>query len=176
MANFGIIIKIQGKIAIVVSEAGLFEMIKYRQGMFVGQKVVYTDKDIISKNKKHRYFISAIARIAAVFILLMSFFKFFYSDEIYAYIALDINPSLELMVNEDTIVIDAIAFNEEGKMVLDGIKYKGGPLEKVVYNIIKNSEEKGFIKGQEKEIILISTAFENNKRQAVKKNYLMISL
>jgi len=36
MANFGIIIKIQGKIAIVVSEAGLFEMIKYRQGMFVG--------------------------------------------------------------------------------------------------------------------------------------------
>src|SRR5690606_37155955 len=110
MTNFGIIVKIQGKNVIVVSEAGLFEMIKYREGMFVGQKIFYSGKDIISKKQKYKYFIPAIASIAAIFILLMSYFKFFYTDKIYAYIAVDINPSIELMVNEDSIVIDAVAF------------------------------------------------------------------
>ncbi|HHX18137.1 MAG TPA: anti-sigma factor domain-containing protein, partial [Clostridium sp.] len=169
MANLGIIVKIQEKSAIVVSEAGLFEMIKYREGMFVGQKVFYSEKDIISKKQKHKYFIPAIASVAAIFILLMSYFRFFYSDEIYAYIAVDINPSLELMINEDSIVIDAVAFNEDGEMILNNIKYKGRLLERVVYNIIKNSEEQGFIlKSQEKEIVLISTAFED-KKQPVEK-------
>ena len=170
MTNFGIIVKIQGKNVIVVSEAGLFEMIKYREGMFVGQKIFYSGKDIISKKQKqkYKYFIPAIASIAAIFILLMSYFKFFYTDKIYAYIDVDINPSIELMVNEDSIVIDAVAFNEDGEVVLSGIKHKGGLLEKVVYDVIKSSEKHGFIKREEKEIVLISTAFENIKQPVEK--------
>ena len=76
----------------------------------------------------------------------MSYFKFFYTDKIYAYIAVDINPSIELMVNEDSIVIDAVAFNEDGEVVLSGIKHKGGLLEKVVYDVIKSSKNTDLLK------------------------------
>ena len=43
MTNFGIIVKIQGKNVIVVSEAGLFEMIKYRENV-CGQKIFTVEK------------------------------------------------------------------------------------------------------------------------------------
>ena len=169
MNNLGIVVKIQGEKAIVVSEAGIFERVQHREGMFVGQKILYGDKDIIDKKKKYKYFIPAIASIASVFILLMSYFKFFYNDPIYAYIAVDINPSLELMINKDNTVIDVTALNEDGEIVLSNVKYKGELLEKVVYKIIKNSEEQGIIvKSEKKEIVLISTAFADKKQPAEK--------
>ncbi|MDQ2085857.1 cellulose binding domain-containing protein [Herbivorax sp. ANBcel31] len=165
MNSLGIVVKVQGKSAIVVSEAGLFEMIKYREGMFVGQKVFYSEKDMISKREKYKYLIPVIAGIASIFILMMSYFRFFHTDDVYAYIALDINPSLELIINENSTVIDVVALNEDAEIVINDINYKGTLLEKVVYDIIRNSKDQGFIvKSDKREIVLISTAFDNTEQ------------
>lgn len=54
---------------------------------------------------------------AAVAILLFSifFFPYYQSNQVYAYMSIDINPSLELAVNQDFEVLDIIPYNNDGK-------------------------------------------------------------
>ena len=52
-----------------------------------------------------------------------------------SYICLDVNPSFELCLNHENLVINAIAYNDDGKELMDKIDYKNKHYEDVINDI-----------------------------------------
>jgi hypothetical protein len=176
MDNMGIVIKFKGKNAVVITEDGTFEVIKKREGMFTGQKILYRQGDVVSTNMLPvKYYYPAIASIAAVLILMFSFYRFFLMEGVYAYIDVDINPSIELSVDKNGNVKSLMPMNEEAKIVVNDIQYKDLCLDDVLLNIIDESIDYGFIDEKSSEnLILVSAAItgKGNKKDAKNEEHL----
>lgn len=71
-----------------------------------------------------------------------------------SYVTLDINPSIELIVSDEDIVIYANALNEDGEILLAELDLIGLELEAAIDLIIATSIELGFIDFTEEEVIV----------------------
>ncbi|HPD00750.1 MAG TPA: cellulose binding domain-containing protein [Acetivibrio sp.] len=156
----------KGKKSIIVTETGLFEEINTREGMFIGQKIIYSQQDIIQNRRIDiNYIYPVIASIAAVFVLLFSYFKLFYSDAPFAYVDIDINPSIEFEVDNKGIILREQPLNQEAIEIMNGVTYEDKHLEDAIIDLIKKSKEYGYLKEDEgKDIILISAAIDIRKK------------
>jgi hypothetical protein len=148
-----------------VTETGLFEEINTREGMFIGQKIIYSQQDIMQKRRIDiNYIYPVIASIAAVFVLLFSYFNLFYSDAPFAYVDIDINPSIAFSVDNKGIILSEQPLNQEAIKLMTGVKYEDKHLEDAIIDLIKKSKEYGYLKeDEEKDIVLISAAIDNRK-------------
>lgn len=81
-------------------------------------------------------------------------------------ITLDINPSIQLMLNQKNHIIDVIALNEDAKTVISGNKFKGKPLDETVEQLMDSLVEKNYL-NQEKKTILVSIVNRNNEKADV---------
>lgn len=71
-----------------------------------------------------------------------------------AYVALDINPSIELFVNKDAKVIKTRALNEQAEAILSSGGVEGTDIYRAVDLIVKDAYAKGYIKAEDKNLIL----------------------
>ncbi len=85
--------------------------------------------------------------------------RYFSVDSI---IELDVNPSIELKVNKDEKVIDAIALNDEAKKVLDGMDLEKVDLDVAVNAIIGSMTKNGYLT-VDKNSILVSVKNKDSK-------------
>lgn len=165
MDSIGVVIRIKGKKSIVVCETGTFEVIKTRDGMFVGQKVLYSQEDIVAMRESTvRYLYPVIAGIAAVLVLMLSYFNFLSQDDAFAYIDVDINPSVEFVVDREGIILKAVPLNEDARNIMGQLTYKDMLLKDVILDLITISKDYGYIKkDQKKDIVLISAAIKDGE-------------
>ncbi len=75
-----------------------------------------------------------------------------------AYVAIDINPSIELTVSNRDNVMDAHAYNQDGQRILDRVQWKGSKVKRVVAAITEEAVGLGFIKKNSDNKVLISVA------------------
>lgn len=162
MNNYGIVYDIRNDKAVVLTQNRSFVMIQKREDMCLGQKIAFDDKDICTLKNNHYKYVSIGAGIAAVCVLLFVFFRMIPANtDIYAYIAVDINPSMEFCINRDYKVLKAVAFNDDAAKLINDIDLTLRPIEDVVMEIIKGSKNYGYIGVEEKTDILISAALKN---------------
>lgn len=90
-----------------------------------------TMQNILSKKKKSKSRILQYA-IPACLIVIISGIFLFYPDqnniiveEQYSYIAIDINPSFELVLNNKDEVMDIKSYNEDAEVILQGLTIQG---------------------------------------------------
>ena len=62
-----------------------------------------------------------------------------YNTEV-SYICLDVNPSIELCLNHQDKVINAIAYNRDGEKLLNVIEHKNKHYEDVIGEILHHDE------------------------------------
>lgn len=65
--------------------------------------------------------------------------------EKYSYIAVDINPSFELVLNEKNIVMDINVFNEDADVLLSGLEIKGNTYEEAMSQIIACLQQENYL-------------------------------
>ncbi len=103
--------------------------------------------------KKWRY---ALASSVVAILLLSLFIPFSQSDEVYAYMSIDINPSFEVGLDEELRVISLEALNEEAKKLLESIpNWKNNTLDSIADKIILKSRDNGYL--EEGKQVLITT-------------------
>jgi len=69
---------------------------------------------------------TALAGIAAVMILFTGIRTVMnIQNEVFAVVGLDVNPGIELKVNQKERIVSAKAINDEGREILDGMDLKG---------------------------------------------------
>lgn len=95
--------------------------------------------------KKNTKKIVAVA--AALVVVLGGFGLYEYWDEnrVASIVQLDVNPSIELQVDDDAEVIRAVALNKDAEKVLEGMKLKGADADTAVNAIIGALLKHGYV-------------------------------
>lgn len=120
MMNKGIIMEIKKDYAIALNDNGIMEKILYKKDMKVGQKIFYFEEDIIKSTNKvniNHSFLKSFGSIAAIFLLVFTFFQGITYENAYAVVSLDINPSIQIEVSSKMNIISIEGINDDGKNI-----------------------------------------------------------
>ncbi|MEW4309689.1 anti-sigma-I factor RsgI family protein [Rossellomorea marisflavi] len=89
----------------------------------------------------------------------------------YAYVSLDINPSLELTLDEEKQVLDIVSYNEEGDEILSSLqKWRNAEAEKVTAKIFDLCEEMGYF--TDTDHIYMTSSFPEEKDGKAKESFI----
>lgn len=90
------------------------------------------------------------------------------TSRVYAYIALDINPSIEFSIDRNSNVISLIPLNSDAKKVAKHADVKGKHISEAVLYILSDLKDTGYINPETPNIVLLSasSAVEPGKSEA----------
>ncbi|GAE90075.1 anti-sigma-I factor RsgI family protein [Acetivibrio straminisolvens] len=148
--------------------------LKKSEGMFLGQKVFFSHNDILTvKRRKINFYKPAIAGVAALLMLIFSYFKFFNSSETLLFIDVDINPSIEFAVDGKSVVKDVHPINKEADALTQNLDLENIPLTEALIKYIDKAIEDGYLNDRKENsnYLLVSAAL-NSKSSEFKKNRL----
>lgn len=162
----GIIVDVSDRFLTLLTEEGEFLRSKrYEAHYEIGQELdFYPLEEKKRLAAEHFKFIKAKPIIASV--LLFVFFVSFVllpvneEDNIYAYMSIDINPSIEIGVNEKYQVIDMISYNKDGESIVANIPdWKKKDFDSVIFEIINQLKIQGFV--EHNKDVLIGTVIKD---------------
>lgn len=162
MITMGTVMEIEKKKALVFTMDGSVVYIKPRLGLFVGQQVAFTRKELAPVRNKMLTALpfAAVAAVLVVALVAASFLNGGLlpvqgTQQCAAYIALDINPSVQFKIDEDGRVISAAALNEDGRTLLASLELAGKAVDDAVDATIARAKALGYIQ-DEKSVVLVA--------------------
>ncbi len=103
----------------------------------------------MTENQKSKRRIKAIIGIAACLVLLLGgFIGYRVYDINYAVastVSLDVNPSIEIKVNQKERILDVTPLNEDGKKVIGNMDFKGSSIDVTVNALIGSMLKNGYL-------------------------------
>lgn len=110
--------------------------------------VAYLQEERVRRDKKRNRIrplrlVGALAAMLGLVVGLLGY-RVFYSEAV-AYVSIDVNPSLELMLNRMDKVIAAAAYNSDGKALLQQVNVNDQQCEKAVSILLAEMEKQGYI-------------------------------
>ena len=121
----------------------------------------------IFKSKGVRYVFSSVFVIALLTILFLNSDT---DNQVYAStVTMDLNPQIEILLDEDDIVIEVNVLNDDGDVVIDrNIEYRGKTLDEVLEYIVKRlSEENYLIEGEENYMMIYVDGINEQVKERV---------
>ncbi|MFE1243388.1 anti-sigma factor domain-containing protein [Fictibacillus sp. NPDC058756] len=172
--NKAIIVEVNSRHLIVLAEGGEFKKIKNTNPAYtVGQEISIP----VLKEKKDSIFSVFInwktgtAAALAIFLLFFQVLSPMSGEGAYAYVGMNMDPSLELKINEDMQVLEIFSFNEQGDTVLEHMgEWKEKEIGYVTNLIFEACEDLGYLKTKE-EVLITTTLSEDipeNKEKEMK--------
>lgn len=160
---------------IVMQKDGAFQKALPIKDADIGAEVFFQPKEtkmsslfylFSSKNKIVP--VRLIAMTCMLFVLIMPFYFIMNSNETYAYVNIDINPSVELEVNEQLKVQSINPLNGDAEILINKLsEYKGKELEHVIDNIMNTSEKAGLLKNGKNMLVGVSYILDSHKISVV---------
>jgi len=162
----GIIMETRGNKAVVLTPEGEFRKVPVSGKEYqIGQEIEFRFNRTASFYKW-----GAIAAVLALVILIPFIFNFIQiGDRAYAYVQMDINPSVEFTINKYSKIIDTRGLNSEGQEMLEGSKLKGKDLEYGIQYFTVKSYEMGYVNAENESHILITTVMESENNKSIEK-------
>ena len=151
--------------AIMLNDDGSMDKIVIKPGMAVGQKIFYFDEDIVkvsssSQGKfKYNVFMKSFGSIAALFLIAFTFFYNMNINRTCAVVSLDINPSIQIEVDNNAKIIKVEGMNDDGKSI-DFTGIKGCNINDGIKAIKDILVEKEYLKNNKD--VLVGVAFVKN--------------
>ena len=165
--------------AIMLNDDGSMDKIVIKPGMAVGQKIFYFDEDIIkvsssSQGKfKYNVFMKSFGSIAALFLIAFTFFYNMNINRTCAIVSLDINPSIQIEVDNNAKIIKVEGMNDDGKSI-DFTGIKGCNINEGIKTIKDILVEKEYLKNNKDVLVGVAfvkdgdkAAYEENIKEAV---------
>lgn len=164
----GIILEQHRKYTILITKDGAFEKGKVRiKDAKIGEEVIFepirSKKFFFLTKKSRRHLPARILTIACIVLVCFLPFFVFPNDKTYAYVTIDINPSIELEVDENYTVRNIRAMNDDANEIMGEVTdYLNENLELVIQMIMNTSEENGLINDEKN--ILVGISYINDKK------------
>ncbi len=153
----GVILSGNSKYIILLTPEGEFVKIPARDRIYRPGTEIEAELPSAGKIKK-------FALVAGIFFLLSigMFFNLFDSSmRAEAYLALDINPSILLSLDDNATVIKAEALNDEGEEILKNIELKKQNALEAIKLILQKARENNFLTTENNEIFISLAAPDN---------------
>lgn len=87
-----------------------------------------------------------------------------YFSESLKYITIDINPSVQLSLNEGDEVVEVLALNEDADIILSDIEIEGLGINEAVDLIIDSATESGYIDELSEDNVVTVTGYDLNEK------------
>lgn len=161
----GVVLKKKRKSYIVVTPNGEFLRTKTKENYQIGEEINFEQEDEIPSFNfffKPQFMKLAVAMVMLFAVILpLHLLK---SEDAYAYVTVDINPSVEMKINKQYEVVGIKGLNNDGKTLVREIKHwKKRDFNEVTKQVIKKAEEEGKL-GKKREV-LMSIAYKNEKEE-----------
>ncbi|MES9738940.1 anti-sigma factor domain-containing protein [Peribacillus frigoritolerans] len=164
----GVILSVNKRFVTLLTPEGEFLKTKRQEREYeVGEEITFTPakqnftlafSNIHSSFKK-----TAVLSIASTFLILFSILPSYFSGPVSAYMTIDVNPSIELELDDDLEVLKLTGLNEDGKLVIGQLKdWKGKDIKAVTNRIVETTKQLGYLKGN-KQIVVSTTLMKKNK-------------
>lgn len=127
----------------------------------VGEYVSYRVKNKRFHFTKSNIVLPALSLTVLLIFLLGNFFLSQPSQQQAYVLAIDINPSIEISLDENFHVIDVRGLNEDARDIIEQLKIKENNIERVISNLIKILKKENYLSENESSIIS-STLIEFN--------------
>lgn len=162
--NKAIIVEVSSRHLIVLAEGGEFKKIKNTNAAYiVGQEISLP----VLKERKDSIFSVIInwktgtAMALAIILLFFQVLSPLLQQGAYAYVGMNMDPSLELKIDEDMQVLNIFSFNEQGDTVLNLMgEWENKDIAYVTNLIFEACEDLGYLK--KKEEVLITTTLSED--------------
>ncbi|NLM43983.1 MAG: anti-sigma factor domain-containing protein, partial [Clostridiales bacterium] len=163
----GVVLKIKKDRAIIMADDCSYCEIKSFTGMYPGMEVCFREEDML---KKRKLLITNKYINAACFILLVFcsyLFLSFYQENMaaYAFVGIDINPSIEIALNRKGRIINARGLDEEGKEILEEVDVRKMDSTEGVKAIITKSIEMNYLETDNKNQITVYAVLNNKSNE-----------
>ncbi|TCS79403.1 anti-sigma factor domain-containing protein [Tepidibacillus fermentans] len=182
MKKSGIVMEIlaNGK-AIVLTKDGEFLSVVPHTRVEIGEETTFTlprEKRFLSLSKRNMRWIRSIA---AVFLLLLVGAPGFWnslSEEVAAYVSLDINPSIDLSVSQSGKVLEVKALNADGQSIIQtiGESIKKRPIDEATAMIFAEAHRQGYLQPKGEVLISVTNIGENQVSEQEMKNRIKQSM
>lgn len=161
----GIVIDIQSKHWVVLTEDGLFIKVpKQDSHVQIGEEVSYsyTNAQMPAKRNWKIYLSGAVAAIFALFFLVSSFIE----DQAFAETQLyvEIDPGIEIGLNDKMEVVRVRPLKEEAKKLLNQSDWKRESAVKFVVHYLKRAKKQGYL--QKNDEIVLSAINDKKSNQS----------
>ncbi|MCZ0872418.1 anti-sigma factor domain-containing protein [Peribacillus sp. AS_2] len=164
----GVILSVNKRFVTLLTPEGEFLKTKRQEREYeVGEEITFSpakQKFTLALSNIHSSFKkTAVLSIASTFLILFSILPSYFSGPVSAYMTIDVNPSIELELDDDLEVLKLTGLNEDGKLVIGQLKdWKGKDIKAVTNRIVETTKQLGYLKGN-KQIVVSTTLMEKNK-------------
>lgn len=143
--NKGIVMEMAPKYLIVMTSDGKFiKLSRKDRSCRIGEEIQFSAPGILW-NKPSKTIASAlIAAVLFGMIVFAGLGSFLNSNQVVAYVSVDINPSVEFGIDENEKVIEAYGLNEDGKELMKYIDFEGKFLEEVSTMLMTEANLRGY--------------------------------
>ncbi|MBP8620255.1 MAG: PepSY domain-containing protein [Firmicutes bacterium] len=104
---------------------------------------------VMTDAKKRKTWVTRVATIAACLCLLIGagigFQNYQVNHTVDTTVSLDVNPSIEIQVNQKERVLDVIPLNDDGKIIVGDMDFSGSNLDVTVHAIIGSMLQNGYL-------------------------------
>ncbi|MBS7526637.1 anti-sigma factor domain-containing protein [Fusibacter paucivorans] len=157
----GRVMAIETDVAYVFSNDGRIVRIQKLGDMHLGQPVMFTDNDIVYRKARLPKLWRAYAAVPALLLCLMAGMFQFNAVQVYAALAVDINPSMTLLLNREAKILRIEAHNEDAEDLLATVEpLKGKTAVDAVGTIIKASDAL-YLTPANDDVFLAATVLKN---------------
>jgi hypothetical protein len=171
MERKGIIMQIRENHAVVMSKDCQFVRVPLLEGFTVGQEVVIPAETVAVAQKRgnvwYRRAWKQLAVAAACLVLAASVWgsgMLTSEPRAYAFVTVDINPSIELTIDIDKNVVAAAALNDEGEQLLSELELQGRPVQEAVGKVAETARQKGYLPDNG-DVLITASRVENGEEE-----------
>jgi hypothetical protein len=169
----GVILEINDLYLTLLTPEGEFlRARKLQQEYVVGEEIHFFPEMSVDKRKivnlsfLNSFKARTIALAAALMLVMTAFLPVYQSGQVYAYMSIDVNPSIELAVSDELKVLRLTGYNPEGKEIIKEIQdWKKKDAAEVAEMVLDKIEEKGFF--DQKNDVVIATVHNGKAKAAV---------
>jgi len=150
-----IILEVNKKYCTVITSGGDFRKLRMSGNFRAGQEIMLPE----SRPGLYRY---ALAAACLAFIIFTAgLWKFWTLPAVAAYVCLDINPSVEMALDKNSVVRGVNPLNDDGKNLVDGMDLEGKDIREAVEDLVLAALDKKYILPGEENVVMSSVVPES---------------
>lgn len=155
----------------VLTPDGEFLHVRRQDQLYqVGQEINFSSKELEKKRVPFSMPIKVALTACAFVLVFISIIPVYQANQVYAYMSIDVNPSIELGMNENLKVVELIPYNKDGEKIVHMLSnWKRKDIDEVILAIMNEINKQGYTKKNHD--VVVSTVFvkdqhkDNNKLQ-----------
>ncbi|MHB8157520.1 MAG: anti-sigma factor domain-containing protein, partial [Desulfocucumaceae bacterium] len=159
MADRGTVIKASRNLAFIMNERCEFLKIKAAAGLHPGDHIEYLPRDIVRSGSTPVRVLAVAASFIIVCIIAFTAFQHMLTGKVYAYIGMEINPSIELVINSENKVVRLKGYNDDGKKLISSGDLLNQDINEAMGTLIRDCKEGNYLSGKNNNDIAVSVNF-----------------